>query len=72
MSINKKQQKGLVFEDRNGVELPMKYEDGHSNGASAAGVAIINIDNHPYPENNPNREIINDDDDDNTADDTDI
>ena len=37
MAIHEKKQNGLVFEDRNGVEVPMIYEDSPSNGAGAAG-----------------------------------
>ena len=47
MTIHEKQQKGPVFEDRNGVELPMTDEDGHSDGAGTAGVDIDNTANHP-------------------------
>ena len=50
----------------------MTDEDGPSDGAGALGVDIGNIANHPYMGNNPYRELANDDDDDNTADDTDI
>ena len=47
MSMHEKQQKGLLFEDRNGVEVPMIDEDGPNNFSGAAGVDIYNIDNHP-------------------------
>ena len=47
-------------------------EDVPIDGDGAAGVYIGNIANHPYMGNNPYRELANDDDDDNTADDTDI
>ena len=43
MNMHEKQQKGLVFEERNGAELPMKYEEGPRNGSSAAGADIDNI-----------------------------
>ena len=48
MAMHKNQQKVLVFEDRNGVELPMTDENGPKNGSGAAGVDIGNIANHPY------------------------
>ena len=70
MAMYEKQQKILVFEDRNGVELPVTDEDVPRNGTSVAGVHIGNIANHPYLENNPYQELANDDNDDNTADDT--
>ena len=64
MAIHEKQQKGLVFEDRNGVELPMIDEDAPNAGAGATGVDIGNIANHPYLKNKPYRELTNYDDDD--------
>ena len=72
MAMHEKKQKGLVSEGCNGVELLMIDKDGPNNLAGAAGVDICNIDNHPYLENNPYRELANDDDEDNTAGDTDI
>ena len=72
MAMHEKQQKKLVFEDHNGVELPMTDKDGPINGSGATGVDIGNIANHSYLGNNPYRDLANDDDDDNTADDTDI
>ena len=48
MSVHEKQQKGHLFKDHNGVDLPMTNEDGPSDGNSAAGVEIGNISNHPY------------------------
>ena len=47
-------------------------EDVPIDGDGASGVYIGNIANHPYLENNPYQELANDDDDDNTAEDTDI
>ena len=47
-------------------------EDVPIDGDGAAGVYIGNIANHPYMGNNPYRELANCDDDDNTAEDTDI
>ena len=64
MSVNEKQQEGLVFKDHNGVKLPMTDEDDPNNGAGAALVDIGKIANHPYLENNPYRKLDNDDDDD--------
>ena len=42
--------------------------DGPGNITGASGVDIGNIVNHPYLENNPYRELANDDDDDNSDD----
>ena len=75
MAMHKNQQKVLVFEDRNGVELPMTDENDPKNSSGAAGVDIGNIANHPYLENNPYWELVNnyeDDDADNTTDNTNI
>ena len=72
MDMHEKQHKGLVFEYRNWVELPMTDEDVPINGTGAARVEIGNIYNHPYLGNNPYREITNydDDDDDDTGENT--
>ena len=70
--MHEKQQKVLVFEDRNRMELPMTDEDGPIDGAGDSGVGISNIANHPYMEKKTYQEIANDDDDDNTADNTDM
>ena len=73
MAMHEKQKKGLVFEDRNRVDLPMTDEDRPSDGAGATGVDIGNIYNHLYLGNKSYKEIDNDDDDDdNTAGDTNI
>ena len=61
MFMHEKQQKGLLFKEHNGLDLPMTDEDGPSDGDSAAGVEIGNISNHPYMWNNPYRELVNDD-----------
>ena len=67
MAMHEHQQKGLVFKDPNGVELPMIDGDGPC--AGAAGVEIVTNDNtanlakHPYLANNPYRDLDNDDDD---------
>ena len=50
----------------------MTDEDVPIDAAAVTGVDIGNIANHPYLGNNPYRELANDDDDDNTADDTEI
>ena len=50
----------------------MTDEDGPIDGAGDSGVGISNIANHPYMEKKTYQEIANDDDDDNTADNTDI
>ena len=65
MDVNENQQNGLVFEDRNGVELPMMDGDGPDAGTGAAGVYIGSISNHPYLGGKLYQEISNDDDDDN-------
>ena len=49
MAVHEKQQNDLVFEDRNGVELPMIDKECPNDGAGAAGVDIKNIANHIYP-----------------------
>ena len=52
----------------------MTDKDGPRDGAGAAVVDTGNISNYPYLENNPYRELANNDDDDdgdNIADDTD-
>ena len=64
MSIHEKQQKGMVFEYRTGVELPMIDGVGTDDGTGAAWVDIGNRANHPYLENNPYQVITNNDDDD--------
>ena len=64
MAMHENQQKGLVFEDHNGVELPMLDGDVLDDGAGATVVDIGNIANHMYLEYNPYRELANDDDND--------
>ena len=44
MATNKKQQKGLVIEDLNTVELPMIDGDGPKAGACDVGVDIATND----------------------------
>ena len=70
MAMHEKKKKGLVLDYCNGVELPMIDKDILSDGAGAAGVRIGNIASNPYLGNIPYRELANDDDDNNTADDT--
>ena len=72
MTMHEKQKNRLVFEDRNALELPMIDEDGPSDGAGATGVDIGNIANQPNLGVKTYRDIANDDDYDNTADNTDI
>ena len=48
MKIHKKKHKGLLFEGRNGVELPMIDGYGPNNDAGTAGVEFGNISSHPY------------------------
>ena len=43
-----KKHKGLLFEGRNGVELPMIDGYGPNNDAGTAGVEFGNISSHPY------------------------
>ena len=57
MAIYENQQKVLIFEDHNGMELPI-LADGDGNGmpdnTGAAGVHNTdNQDNNPYLSNNP-------------------
>ena len=53
MAMHENQKKkGLVFEDHNGVELPMIDKYGPNDGAGAAGVNIGNIAKHPYLKKN--------------------
>ena len=57
VAIYKKQQEGLIFDNCNGMGLPI-LEDGTVNGirndTGTAGVDnLSNISNNPYPANNP-------------------
>ena len=72
MAMYNKQQKGLVFEYKNGVELPILgggASEGITNNIGATGVD--NIDNRakkPYLSNNPYRDLADDEKNDNDDD----